>query len=85
MTKGRVKLCLLCALLVTVCNVTGVCLAGDGGLPWTAADGKACFLSRDTVVRGSESFPGNDTCLTRASLGGKERRVCEWDNSEKTD
>lgn len=60
MTKGRVKLCLLCDLLMTVCDVIGICLIGGGGLPWTAANGKACFLSRDTV----------SPIMKCASLGG---------------
>lgn len=77
MTKGRVKLCLLCTLSSTDHNVTGVCLRGDGGLPWTAAaGGKACFLSRGTVESG-ESFPHNE-------MGGKGRRVCVWGDTEKT-
>lgn len=40
MTKGGVKVCLLGELLMTACNVTGVCLVGGGGLPWTTADEK---------------------------------------------
>lgn len=57
---------------MTVCNVTGVCLIGDGGLPWTAADGKACFLSRDTV-KGNESFPSNEMCFS-----GRQRKKSGW-------
>lgn len=53
-----------------VCDVTGVCLTGGGGLPCTAADGKAHFLSRDTA-EGSESFPCKEMCFS-----GRQREEC---------
>lgn len=55
-----------------VCDVAGVCLTGDGGLPWAAADGKAHFLSRDTA-EGSESFPCKEICFS-----GRQREECVW-------
>lgn len=83
-TQGRVKLCWLCVLVMPVCDVTGVCLTGDGGLPWAAAGGKAHFLGRDTA-EGSESFPCKEMCFS-----GRQREECVcmgwyWENRIKLD
>lgn len=72
MTQGRVKLCLLCGLVMPVSGVTGVCLTGHGGLPWTAADGKAHFLSRDTA-EGSELLPCKEMYFS-----GRQREKRAW-------
>lgn len=49
-----------------------ICLTGTGGLPWTAADGKAHLLSRDTA-EGSESFPWKEMCFS-----GRQREKSVW-------
>lgn len=61
MTKGRVKWCLLCDRLVTVCSVTGVSLTRDAG--WET------WFSEQRHSHRCESF----LLMKCASLGGKEQ------------
>lgn len=49
----------------------------DGGLPWPAAVGEACFQAQATAANRSPQ-------VKCASLGGKERGVCGWGDTEKT-